>query len=97
MISPPAPRFAMTRVIAKVRRSAIGFTTAGMVRLVRPARLARWFRFGHAIQEGKACLKNRANRISSHVGDIAQVQVTDIATGAMLGLSVRSVWLCRNF
>jgi len=88
MISPSAPRYAMTRVIGEVRRGAIGLTAAGVVRL------GPWFRFGHAIQEGKACLKHGANRISSHVGDIAQAQVADVATVAMLGLSIRGVLIC---
>jgi hypothetical protein len=96
MISPSAPRLAVTRVIGEIRRSAIGLTTAGVVRLVRPVRLAPWFRFGHAIQEGKACLQHGASRISSHVGDIAQAQVTDLNPGAMLGLSIRGVLLCGN-
>jgi hypothetical protein len=80
MISPSAPRFAVTRVIGEVRRSAIGLNAAGVVRLVRPVRLAPWFRFGHAIQEGKASLQRGTSRISSHVGDVAQAQVADLAT-----------------
>lgn len=90
MISPSVPRLAVARGIGKVRRSAIGLTTAGIVRL------APWFRFGHAIQEGKACLQHGANRISSHVGDIAQAQLTDLATGAMLGLCIGGVLLCGS-
>ncbi len=96
MISPSAPRFAVTRVIGEVRRSAIGLTTAGVVRLVRPMRLGPWFRFGHAIQEGKACLKHGANRISSHVGDIAQAEIADIAARVMLSLSIGGVLVCRG-
>ena len=89
MILPSAPRFALAWVIGEVRRSAIGLTMAGMVRLVSPALLAPRLRFGGAIQNRKAAPQHRANRISSHVGDIAQAQVTDLATRAMLGLSVR--------
>jgi hypothetical protein len=80
MLLSSAPRFALAWVISEVRRSAIGLTTAGVVRLVRPVRVAPWFRFGQAIQEGKASLQHGANRISSHVGDVAQAQVADIAT-----------------
>jgi hypothetical protein len=87
MILPSAPRFALAWVIGEVRRSAIGLTTAGVVRLVRPVRVAPWFRFGDAIQESKATLQRGANRISSHVGDVTQAQIADVATGAMLSLS----------
>ena len=90
MISPSAPRYAMTRVIGEVRRGAIGLTAAGVVRL------GPWCRFGHAIQDGKACLKHGANRISSHVGDVAQAEITDIAAGAMLSLSIRGVLIRRG-
>jgi hypothetical protein len=96
MILPSAPRFALAWVIGEVRRSAIGLTTAGVVRLVRPVRVAPWFRFGHAIQKGKASPQHGANRINSHVGDIAQAEIPDIATGAMLNLSIRGVLICRG-
>ncbi len=46
MILPSPPRFAVAQVIGEVRRSAIGLTTAGVLRLVRPVRVAPWFRFG---------------------------------------------------
>ncbi len=96
MILPSAPRFALARIIGEVTRSAIELTTAGVVRLFRPVQLTPWFRFGHAIQEGKACLKHRANRINSHVADVAQAEVADITTGAMLSLSIGGVSLCRR-
>lgn len=96
MILPSPPRFALARVIGEVRRSAIGFTTAGVVRLVRPVRVAPWFRFGQAIQKGKASLQHGANRISSHVGNVAQAEITDIAAGAMLSLSIRGVLIRRG-
>jgi hypothetical protein len=95
MISPSAPRFAVTRVIGEGRRSATELNAAGAVRLVRPVRLEPWVRFGHAIQEGKASLQHGANRISSHVGDVAQAQVANIA-GAMLSLSIGGVLVDRR-
>ncbi len=96
MILPSPPRFALARVIGEVRRSAIGFTTAGVVRLVRPVRVAPWFRFGQAIQKGKASPQHGANRIRSHIGDVAQPGVTNIATGAMLNLSIGGVLIRRR-
>jgi hypothetical protein len=96
MILPSAPRFTLAWVIAEGRRSAIGLTTAGVVRLVRPVRVAPWFRFGQAIQKGKASPQHGANRISSHIGDVAQPGVTNIATGTMLSLSIRGVLICRG-
>lgn len=92
MILPSALRIALAWVIAEARRSAIGLTTAGAV---RPVRLAPWFRFEHAIQEGKASLKHGANCISSHIGDVAQAQIAGIA-GAMLSLSIGGVLVCRG-
>jgi hypothetical protein len=96
MILPSAPRFALARVIGEVRQSAIGLTTAGMVRLIRPVRLASWFRFGQAIEEGKASLQHGANRISSHIGDVAQAGIANIATQAMLGLSIGGILIRRG-
>ena len=96
MILPSPPRFAVAQVIGEVRRSARGLTTAGVLRLVRPVRVAPWFRFGQAIQKGKASPQHGANRISSYVGDVAQAEVTNIVTGAMLSLSVRGVLIRRG-
>ena len=94
LILPSAPRFALAWVIGEVRRSAIGLTMAGMVRLVSPALLAPRLRFRGAIQNRKAAPQHGANRINSHVGDIAQAEIANIATGAMLSLSIRSVLVC---
>ena len=95
MILPSAARFALAWVIGEVRRSAIGLTAAGVVRLVRPVWVTPWFRFGQAIQEGKASLQHGAKRISSHVGDVAQAQIANMA-GAMLSLSIGGVLICRR-
>jgi hypothetical protein len=67
----------------------MGLTTAGTM---RPVRLAPWFRFEHAIQQGKASLKHGANCISSHIGDFAQAQIA----GPMLSLSIGGVLVCRG-
>ena len=96
MILPSAPRFALAWVIGEVRRSAIGLTMAGMVRLVSPALLAPRLRFRDAIQNRKAAPQHGANRINSHVADVAQAEVADIATGAMLSLSIRGVLIGRG-
>ena len=94
MILPTAPRFPLAWVISEVRRSAIGLTIAGMVRLVSPALLAPRLRFRDAIQNRKAAPQHGANRINSHVGDIAQAEIANIATGAMLSQSIGGVLLC---
>ena len=96
MILPSAPRFALAWVIGEVRRSAIGLTMAGMVRLVSPALLVPRLRFGGAIQNSKAAPQHGANRINSHVGDIAQAEIANIATKAMLSLFIGGVLLCRG-
>jgi hypothetical protein len=83
-------------VIREVRRSVIGFTTVGVPQLVRPAQLAPWFRFGDAIQEGKATLQNGTNRIDSQAGDVAQPPVTDVGIRAMLSLSIGGIRVCRK-
>jgi hypothetical protein len=62
------------------------------MRFVSPAWLAPWLRFGDAIQNRKAALQHRANRINSHVGDVAQAEIGNIATGAMLSLSIGGLW-----
>ncbi len=96
MILSSAPRFALAWVISEVRRSAIGLAMTGVVRLVRPVRVAPWFRFGQAIQKGKASPQHGANRISSYVSDFAQAEIPDIATGAMLNLSIGGVLIRRR-
>jgi hypothetical protein len=96
MILPSAPRFTLAWAIGEVQGSAIGLTMAGMVRLVSPALLAPRLRFGGAIQNRKAALEHGAYRINSHVGDIAQAEVANLATGAMLGLSIRDVLVGRR-
>jgi hypothetical protein len=96
MILPSAPRTILTWVWAEIRRSLIGLTLMGMLRLAWPARLAPWLRFGGPIQESKAAPQHGANCISSHVGDVAQAEVADTATGTMLSLSLGGVLVGRG-
>jgi hypothetical protein len=88
--SPSSPRFTLTRAIGKVGRNPIQPTPAGMLWPIRPARLASRLRFGDALQERKAALRHRANRIDSHSGNVAQAEDTDVGIRAMLVLSVGS-------
>jgi hypothetical protein len=69
---------------------------AGMLWLITPARLASWLRFGDAIQEGKAALQHRTNRIDSHAGNVAPAEVTDVGIRAMLVLIVGGVRVRRR-
>lgn len=88
---PSTPSTILTWVLAELRRSLIGITATGVLRLVRPARFAPWLWFGDTIQKRKAAPQHGANRINSHVREIAQAEIADIATGAMLSLSIGSI------
>jgi hypothetical protein len=94
MIVPSAPRFALAWAIGEVRRSPIGLTVTGVLWLVGPAWLGPRSRFRESIQKRKAAPQHRANRIDSHVGDIAQAEVTDIATQAVLSPSIGNLLVC---
>jgi hypothetical protein len=88
MIVPSAPRFALAWAIGEVRRSPIGLTVTGVLWLGPRSR------FRESIQKRKAAPQHRANRIDSHVGDIAQAEVTDIATQAVLSPSIGNLLVC---
>jgi hypothetical protein len=94
--SPSAPHAILTCVLVELRRRPIRLTPTGVLRLVWPLRLAPWLRFRYAIQKRKATPQHGANGISSHVGDVAQAEVTDIATGTMLSLFIGAVLVCRG-
>ena len=91
--SPSAPRTILTWVLVELRQSLI---VTGVLWFVGPARFAPSLRFGDASQNRKAATQHRANRMSCHIGDVAQAEVADIATGVMLSLSIRGVLVGRG-